>query len=89
MSSTVGQVGREATCGPIGNRPARRLTIAAQDIILPHAGVPGLSRTLLRQQSIACTLITAWAAARIFRVGSLMQGKAPDLHEMLRWAVRG
>ena len=35
-SVDVGQVGRKATCGPIGNRPARRLTIAAQDTILPH-----------------------------------------------------
>ena len=34
----VGQVGRQATCGPIVNRPARRLTIAAQDTILPYAG---------------------------------------------------
>jgi len=46
----------------------------------PWAGVVGV---------LACTLITAWAAARVFRVGILMQGKAPNLREMLRWAVRG
>jgi hypothetical protein len=38
---------------------------------------------------LACTIGTAWAAARVFRVGILMQGKAPNVREMLRWAVRG
>jgi ABC-2 type transport system permease protein len=35
------------------------------------------------------TVGVAWGAARIFRVGILMQGKTPTLPEMLRWAVRG
>lgn len=39
--------------------------------------------------SVALTLGTAavcvWAAARVFRVGLLMQGKPPNLPELLRW----
>jgi ABC-2 type transport system permease protein len=46
----------------------------------PWVGVVGV---------LACTIGTAWAAARVFRVGILMQGKAPNVREMLRWAVRG
>jgi ABC-2 type transport system permease protein len=42
---------------------------------------------------LAGMLLFAWvavfAAARVFRIGLLMQGKAPGLGTILRWAIRG
>ena len=41
--------------------------------------------------SVAGTALTAlfcvWAAAKIFRTGLLMQGKAPSYRELLRWVM--
>ncbi|MFC2156993.1 ABC transporter permease [Acidobacteriota bacterium] len=35
------------------------------------------------------TVFIVWVGGRIFRVGILMQGGAPKLSKMIRWAIRG
>jgi ABC-2 type transport system permease protein len=53
---------------------------------------PGLSRMEI-VASIAIVLVTTmfliWASGRIFRVGILLQGKSPNLAQLVKWVVRG
>jgi ABC-2 type transport system permease protein len=46
----------------------------------PWAGLLGV---------VAWTVAVAWAAARIFRIGILMQGKTASVPDLMRWAIRG
>lgn len=46
----------------------------------PWAGLVGV---------LAFTVLSVWAAGRIFRVGILMQGRPPRLGDLFRWAFRG
>lgn len=52
-------------------------------------GVPVWQPWIALVGVIAWTLFTTWAAARIFRIGILVQGKTAKISEMARWAVRG
>ena len=53
------------------------------------AGVPAWQPWLGLFGVLLFTGLLVYAAARVFRVGLLMQGQPPRLKEMLRWAIRG
>jgi ABC-2 type transport system permease protein len=52
-------------------------------------GVPGWQPWVGLIGVLAWVLAASWAAARVFRVGVLMQGKTPNFAQLARWAVRG
>ncbi len=52
-------------------------------------GIPAWQPFVGLLGTIAWMLAVAWAAARIFRIGILLQGKTPSFGELMRWAVRG
>ncbi len=52
-------------------------------------GVPAWQPWVALVGVIAWTLFATWAAARIFRIAILVQGKTANVSQLLRWAVRG
>jgi ABC-2 type transport system permease protein len=60
--------------------PMRLAATAAVPVWQPALGMVG---------TIAAACTAAWAGGRIFRVGMLMQGKPPQLAQLLRWVLRG
>jgi ABC-2 type transport system permease protein len=56
---------------------------------MPGGGVPAWQPWVGLVGVLAFTLLMVVAAARIFRVAILLQGKTPKMADLVRWAVRG
>ncbi|HEY6340009.1 MAG TPA: ABC transporter permease [Bryobacteraceae bacterium] len=52
-------------------------------------GIPWWQPWLGLAGVIACAIGVIWAAARIFRIGILAQGKVPKVAELAQWVLRG
>ena len=59
------------------------LRLAASPMVPLWQPILGMALTL------ATTLAAAYAAGRVFRIGLLVQGKAPKLSELAGWIIRG
>jgi len=53
------------------------------------AGIPAWQPWIGLIGVVLFTVFAVWVGGRIFRVGILMQGGAPKLSHMIKWAIRG
>jgi ABC-2 type transport system permease protein len=60
--------------------PMRLAATAAVPVWQPALGMLG---------TLVGAIVCAWAGGRIFRVGMLLQGKPPQLSQLIRWVLRG
>jgi ABC-2 type transport system permease protein len=52
-------------------------------------GVPAWQPWVGLAGTILGAIVISWMAARIFRIAILLQGKPPNVAELVRWAVNG
>jgi ABC-2 type transport system permease protein len=67
--------------------PATPMIAMARIAVSP--GMPLWETIVAMLIVLATTIALIWASGRIFRVGILMQGKAPSLGQLAKWVVRG
>lgn len=67
--------------------PATPMLMVTRQAVPP--GIPLWQPVLGVALVLLTTLLCVYTAARVFRVGILMQGKGANFTEMIRWAVRG
>jgi ABC-2 type transport system permease protein len=67
--------------------PATPMLMTLRQAVPP--GIPAWQPLLGMLLVLLCTVAFVFAAGRVFRVGLLLQGKAPKMTELARWVLRG